>query len=83
MAWPQGAIPFDVDWLIDVGRALNAAASAGRSVDMAQAHDTVRTLAAYVASLPVADQAVIARRLVAELARRKQFTASVAPRVSG
>ena len=44
------------------------------------AQEIVDSLSFYVASLPPDDQADVARRLVAELAKRVRFTPTVLPR---
>lgn len=71
---------FAVDAILAAGRALDLAARAGDPVDLARADEVVRTLSAYVASLSPDVQAETARRLVAALAERRRFTATVPPR---
>jgi len=75
--WPQGTVPFAVDQLIEAGRVLDRAALVGQAIDTSKAREVVETLAAYVASLPTAQQPHVASRLVAALAERQQFRSAV------
>jgi hypothetical protein len=79
-AWSLTAVPFAVNELLERGRALDHAARLGEPVDRAEAQEIVDSLSAYVASLPPDDQAEVAQRLVAELAKRMRFTPTVQPR---
>ena len=49
----------------------------GQPIDTSRAREVVETLAAYVASLPTAQQPYVASRLVAALAERQQFRSAV------
>ena len=79
-AWPQSQARVPVDDLIEAGRQLDHAARRGELVDRAAALDVVRNLSDYVAGLSPHDQAEVAWRLVAELAKRVRFTPAVQPR---
>ena len=79
-AWPQAAVPFAVDELLEHGRALDHAARLGGPANRGDAQEIVDTLSAYVTSLPPDGQADVARRLVEELAKRTRFTPTVLPR---
>jgi hypothetical protein len=79
-ACPRGQTRVPVDDLIEAGRRLDHAARIGEPVDCVEALEVVDGLSAYVASLPPGDQVEVAQRLVAELAKRMQFTPTVQPR---
>ena len=67
VTWPVGDASFAVDELLAVGRALDQVVREGLPVDIGRALWVVATLSAYVASLPAAEQAGVAKRLVEAL----------------
>jgi hypothetical protein len=79
-AWPQGQTSVPIDDLIEAGRRLDGAALRGALVDRSEALEIVHRLSAYVSGLSPHDQAVVAWRLVAELAKRPRFSPTVQPR---
>ena len=78
--WPQGATPFDVEALLDAGRAVAAAAQQDDPAVRARADEVVAGFAAYTAGLSPGQQSAIATALVQALGERKRLEATVAPR---